>query len=133
MNKSYMGFYYLEILISLLLTQWLVSGVLMTQIKAMRVSANASYHAIAMNVGDMVAERYLLSEVVSEQFIESMKQYLKDNLPSGDLQLIQDNEAINLEIYWNGMNHQACHENVKGESGCYRMMIATQKYQKIAV
>lgn len=123
MRKSNTGFYYLEILITLLLSQWVVSGLLLTQVKMLRVSANAHYQAIAMNVGEIIAERLKVNEVMDKSVMKALHEYLQNSLPAGDFELTKLNEVVTVEIYWDGFNHQSCINNMKGEGGCYRMEV----------
>jgi Tfp pilus assembly protein PilV len=123
MRKSNTGFFYLEILIALLISQWIVGGLMLTQVKMLRVSTNAYYQAIAINMGEMLTERLSLSDLIDESLMISMKEYIHNSLPDGKLELKQLDHAVTAEIFWNGFNQQTCSENLKGESGCYRKEI----------
>lgn len=123
MRKSNTGFYYLEILITLLLSQWVVSGLLLTQVKMLRVSSNAHYRAIAINVGEIIVERLKVNQVIDESVMKALHEYLQNSLPEGNFELTKFNEFVTVEIYWDGFNHQSCISNMKGEGGCYHMEV----------
>ena len=131
MRNASTGFYYLEIVIALLLGQWIVSGVLLAEVNIMRTTANADYQSIAVNVGEMVAERMSLeSGELSSQFLTDIKQYTNHNLPSGSVDFLQNNNLLTVAIYWNGFNRETCARIKNGESGCYRVaLVINQKNQ----
>lgn len=130
MRNVSLGFYYLEILIALLLGQWIVSGLLLAEVNIMRKTANAGCQSIAVNVSEMVAERLTLEGELSQQFLAEIKQYTNHNLPSGSVDFLQDNNLLTVAIYWNGFNRESCTRIKNGESGCYRVaLLKNQKNQ----
>lgn len=131
MRNASTGFYYLEIVIALLLGQWIVSGVLLAEVNIMRTTSNADYQSIAVNVGEMVAERMSLEGgELSSQFLTDIKQYTNHNLPSGSVDFLQNNNLLTVAIYWNGLNRETCARIKNGESGCYRVaLVINQKNQ----
>lgn len=130
MHKTNAGFYYLEILIALLLTQWMVGGLLFAQVKIMHATVNVSYQAVAVNMGEVIAERLTLEDPMSAQFIVDVQHDIKQSLPSGRFELQQNNKLSIVSIYWNGMNMESCAKHKAGENGCYRVtLINNQKAQ----